>query len=155
MNEQPILIEATRGRIAESYHRGCIAAVEPNGKVFASTGRIDLKTYMRSTAKPIQLLPLLTSGAADRFGFTEEEIAIMGASHSGEPIHTVHVESILNKIGLDKSYLHCGIHPPFDKTVQQELAGRTPDVLQNNCSGKHAGMLAQCVAGGYYTAKYE
>jgi len=110
---------------------------------------------MRSTAKSIQLLPLLTSGAADRFGFTEEEIAIMAASHSGEPIHTVHVESILNKIGLDKSYLHCGIHPPFDKTVQQELAGRTPDVLQNNCSGKHAGMLALALHLNAPTTNYD
>jgi len=155
MSEQPVLIEATRGRIAESYHRGCVAVVESDGDVVASSGSITSTTFMRSTAKPIQMLPLLVSGAADRFGFTESELAIMAASHSGEPIHTAQVESILSKIGLDKSYLHCGVHLPFDKHVQQELGGRTPDVLQNNCSGKHSGMLAQCVAGGYDPANYE
>ena len=155
MSEQPVLVEATRGRIAESYHRGSIAVVEPDGDLVASAGHVDLVTYMRSTAKPIQMLPLLISGAADRFGFTESELAIIAASHSGEPIHTEQVESILQKIGLDKSNLHCGVHPPFDKQTQQKLAGQTPDVLQNNCSGKHSGMLAQCVAGGYPVDNYE
>src|SRR5581483_6493253 len=155
MSQQPILVEVTRGPITESIHRGCIAVVEPDGNVIARVGDTSFVTYMRSTAKPIQMLPLIINGGADRFGFTEAELAVMAASHSGEPIHTEQVASVLNRIGLDKSYLHCGVHVPFDKTVQAELAGRTPDVLQNNCSGKHSGMLAQCMAGGFDPVNYE
>src|ERR1700704_772498 len=81
------LVEVTRGGITESRHRGHVIAVEPDGKIVAYLGAPETVTYLRSSAKPHQAIPLITSGAADRFAFTEKEIAIACASHSGEPIH--------------------------------------------------------------------
>lgn len=138
------LVEVRRGGIIESRHRGHIVAIEPDGNVVAYLGAPHTVTFLRSSAKPFQALPLLVSGAADRFGFTDREVAIACASHNGEPIHTELVASILKKIGLGPEALKCGVHEPYSAEVAQELRerGEAPNVLQNNCSGKHAGMLA-------------
>ncbi len=138
------LVKVTRGAIVESRHRGHVVAVEPDGRVLAFLGTPETVTYLRSSAKPHQAIPLITSGAADRFGFTEAEIALACASHSGEEIHTQLAASMLEKIGLDASALKCGVHEPFSADVTRRLreSGAQPNVLQNNCSGKHAGMLA-------------
>jgi L-asparaginase II len=147
MNDIPLpapLVEVRRGAITESRHRGHIAAVDPDGDVLAQLGSPGTVTFLRSSCKPHQALPLVASGAADRFGFTEKEIAVACGSHSGEPIHTEAVRSMLRKIGLDQSALQCGTHEPFSQEVARQLreSGTEPNVLQNNCSGKHAGMLA-------------
>jgi L-asparaginase II len=138
------LVEVTRGGITESRHRGHVVAVEPDGSIAAHLGAPETVTYLRSSAKPHQALPLVASGAADRFGFTEKEIALACASHSGEPIHTEVAASMLKKIGLGPEALKCGLHEPFSQEVARRLRekGEEPNVLQNNCSGKHAGMLA-------------
>jgi L-asparaginase II len=138
------LVEVTRGGITESRHRGHVVAVEPEGNVIAYLGGPETLTYLRSSAKPIQAIPLIVSGAADRFGFTEKEIALACASHSGEPIHVEVAGSMLKKIGLGPEALKCGTHEPFSLEVTRQLRekGEEPNVLQNNCSGKHAGMLA-------------
>jgi L-asparaginase II len=138
------LVEVTRGAITESRHRGHVVAVEPDGTIVAHLGAPETVTFLRSSAKPHQAIPLITSGAADRFGFTEREIALACASHSGEPMHTEVAASMLKKIGLGPEALKCGTHEPFSPEVTQELRarGEAPNVLQNNCSGKHAGMLA-------------
>lgn len=138
------LVEVNRGPITESRHRGHIAAIDPDGRTIAFVGEPETLTYLRSSAKPFQALPLLVSGAADRFGFTDEEVALACASHSGEPMHTRIAASMLAKIGLGPEALICGIHEPFSQQAARELRekGEQPNVLQNNCSGKHAGMLA-------------
>lgn len=138
------LVEVTRGTITESRHRGHIVAVDGSGQVVAFLGAPKTITYLRSSAKPHQALPLVVSGAADHFGFTEKEIALACASHSGEPVHTETALSILKKIGLEPSALKCGTHEPFSRQVTAELLAKheEPNVLQNNCSGKHSGMLA-------------
>jgi L-asparaginase II len=138
------LVEVRRGAITESRHRGHIAAVDPDGNILGHLGVPATITFLRSSCKPHQAIPLVASGAADHFGFTEEEIAVACGSHSGESIHTAAVSSMLQKIGLDKSALKCGTHEPFSVEVARQLreSGTQPDVLQNNCSGKHAGMLA-------------
>lgn len=138
------LVRVTRGAITESRHRGHVVAVEPGGRIAAYLGVPETVTYLRSSSKPHQAIPLVASGAADRFGFTEEEIALACASHSGEKIHTRIVSSMLEKIGLEPDALKCGIHEPFSVEAANELRefGQQPSVLQNNCSGKHAGMLA-------------
>jgi len=138
------LVEVKRGGITESRHRGHIVAVDPDGEIVAHLGARETATYLRSSAKPHQAIPLIVSGAADRFGFDEREIALACASHSGEPIHTEVAASMLKKIGLTPDALKCGIHEPFSPIVARELreSGKQPNVLQNNCSGKHAGMLA-------------
>lgn len=138
------LVQVTRGAITESRHRGHIVAVEPGGNIVAVLGAPETVTFLRSSAKPHQAIPLIASGAADRFGFDEREIALACASHSGEPIHTEVAASMLRKIGLGPEHLKCGIHEPFSPAVAREMRekGEKPHVLQNNCSGKHAGMLA-------------
>jgi L-asparaginase II len=138
------LVEVTRGGITESRHRGHIVAVEPDGTIAAYLGVPGTVTYLRSSAKPHQAIPLIVSGAADRFGFTDQEIALACASHSGEAIHTAVAASMLRKIGLGPESLKCGVHEPYSPEVARQLRekGEAPNVLQNNCSGKHAGMLA-------------
>ena len=138
------LVKVTRGGITESRHRGHVIAVDPDETLAASLGAPETVTYLRSSAKPHQAIPLLASGAADRFGFTEKEIALVCASHSGEAIHTVLAASMLKKIGLGPEALKCGIHEPFspEEALRLREKGEKPNVLQNNCSGKHAGMLA-------------
>jgi L-asparaginase II len=151
------LVEVWRGPIVESRHRGHLIAIDAMGKVAASLGAPDTVTYIRSSGKPFQAIPLLTSGAADEFGFNEQEIAIACGSHSGEAQHVATVRSMLQKIGLDQTALKCGIHEPFSAEVARELArqGQAPNVLQNNCSGKHAGMLALAKHIGAPTATYD
>lgn len=138
------LVEVWRGPIIESLHRGHLIAVDSHGQTVAELGAPESVTFIRSSGKPFQAIPLITSGAADRFGFTEQEIAIACGSHSGEPIHVETVQSMLKKIALGEDALRCGVHEPFSVEVSRELARKqqSPNVLQNNCSGKHAGMLA-------------
>lgn len=151
------LVEVTRGTIVESRHRGHVAAVDGQSRVAAYLGDPDTVTYLRSSAKPFQAIPLVASGAADRFGLSEKEIAIACASHSGEPIHTEAVLSILNKIGLKPDALRCGAHEPFSAGETQSLRarGEEPNVLHNNCSGKHAGMLALALHVGAPIESYD
>ena len=138
------LVEVWRGPLIESRHRGHLSAVDGNGATVASLGSPETVTFLRSSAKPFQALPVVVSGAADRFDFTQKEIAIACGSHNGEPIHVEAVTSILRKIGLDETALKCGAHEPYSLEVARALIRKSeqPSVLQNNCSGKHAGMLA-------------
>ena len=138
------LVEVWRGPLVESRHRGHVAAVDASGRLLARLGEPDTVTFMRSSAKPLQALPLLTSGAADRFGFDEREVALACASHSGQDLHAETAARMLRKIGLDEGALKCGVHEPFDADTARALRerGETPSILRNNCSGKHAGMLA-------------
>jgi L-asparaginase II len=151
------LVEVRRGGITESRHRGHVAAVEPDGNVVASLGAPYTVTFLRSSAKPLQALPLLLTGAAERFGFTDEEVALACASHNGEPIHTRIVASMLKKIGLGPEALRCGVHEPYGVEAAAELRARNeaPNALHNNCSGKHAGMLAVALQLGASIDNYE
>jgi L-asparaginase II len=147
MSQIPIaepLVEVKRGAITESRHRGHIVAVEPDGNIVAALGAPHNVTFLRSSAKPFQALPLLLTGAAERFGFNDREVALACASHNGEPIHTEIAASMLKKIGLGPEALKCGVHEPYSPEAALELRarGEEPNVLHNNCSGKHAGMLA-------------
>ncbi|MBV9960500.1 MAG: asparaginase [Acidobacteria bacterium] len=151
------LVEVTRGSITESRHRGHIAVLDGDGHVVAHLGRPETVTYLRSSAKPFQAIPLVATGAADRFGFTAAEIALACASHNGEPLHVETAASMLRKIGLDQSALKCGVHEPFSAEVVRRLreSGEPANVLQNNCSGKHAGMLALALHLGAPTETYD
>jgi L-asparaginase II len=151
------LVEVRRGAITESRHRGHIVAVEPDGNIVASLGAPETVTFLRSSAKPLQALPLLVSGAAERFGFTDKEVALACASHNGESIHTELAASMLEKIGLGPDALRCGVHEPYSLEVAAKLRqlGQSPNVLQNNCSGKHAGMLAVAKHLGASIENYE
>jgi L-asparaginase II len=141
------VVEVRRGGRLESEHRGAIAVVGADGRLIAQLGDPELVTYLRSSAKPFQLLPLVESGAADRFGFNDRELAIIAGSHSGEARHIETVQAILKKIGLQEDALQCGAHPPYNVEAAQRLqqAGQAPTPIYNNCSGKHSGLLAAAV----------
>lgn len=153
-NEPAILAEITRGAIVESRHRGAIAVVTPDGKLVASVGNVEFVTYLRSAAKPHQAIAVITSGAAQHFKITPKELALMSGSHSGEPYHAECAAEILSRLGLEKSALRCGIHTPFSKAAARALGSGGATELHNNCSGKHAGMLAQAVYAGYSLDDY-
>jgi len=142
------LTHADRDGIVEATHFGAIAVCAADGRLLAHAGNPESVQYWRSASKPIQALSVITSGAADRFGFSQRELAQMCASHSGSAMHTETVLGILGKLGLDESALQCGIHPPGDATERERLAsaGEKPGPRHNNCSGKHSGMLATCLA---------
>lgn len=151
------LVEVWRGPIIESRHSGHLVAVDGNGRHICSLGLPETVTYLRSSGKPFQALPVVFSGAADRFGFSEQEVAIACGSHNGEPVHVETVRSMLRKIGLPESALNCGVHEPYSVDVARDLIRRQepPAAIQNNCSGKHAGMLALAKHLGAATETYD
>ena len=142
----PIVVEVVRGGLVESRHRGAIAVVDAAGSEVFAAGDVAKSVFPRSAVKPLQALPLVESGAAEKFALSDEELALCCASHSGEPAHARGVERILAKAGFDASALACGTHWPASQSAAMALAraGATPSALHNNCSGKHAGFL--CVA---------
>jgi len=151
------LVQVKRGSITESRHRGHIVVIDTQGNIIASLGVPETITYLRSSAKPFQALPLLITGAADRFNFTDREVALACGSHNGESIHTDLAASMLKKIGLGPDALHCGAHEPYGVEAALELRtrGEQPNALHNNCSGKHAGMLAVALHIGAPVENYE
>src|SRR5438309_7159532 len=138
------LVETTRGGCVESVHYGAIAVVDAQRGVKWSVGHASLMTFPRSSLKPLQLLALVAGGGIERFGLQPDELAVMAGSHGGEPMHVDRVLRILQKIDAPPSALACGAQTPLDSAAAAELtrAGSAPTVLHNNCSGKHAGMLA-------------
>lgn len=146
----PVLVEATRGRIVESRHRGAVVVTDGDGKVVFEAGDIDRQTFPRSACKVMQALPLVESGAADAYGFGNKELALACASHSGEPDHVALAASMLSRAGRGETALECGCHWPFDQHVLIDLArsGAEPTQFHNNCSGKHAGFICTAVHSG-------
>lgn len=155
-NCNPILVEHTRGGIPESFHRGVICVVDEAGAIKASVGDVKQVCYPRSALKYFQHIPLLLSGAFDHYGFTLKDLALMCGSHNGETMHTQGASHILNFIGMDASALKCGSQPPTLKADATALIreGKEPNVLHNNCSGKHSGFLAYCKFKGLSTENY-
>jgi len=156
LDELPILVEVRRGAIVESRHRGAIVVTESDGRIVKSVGDSELITSTRSTIKPIQAIPFITSGAADHFSVDERELAVVCASHEGEPIHTEAVAGMLARAGLDETSLRCGPQPPYSASAAKKLeeAGEPFTQLHNNCSGKHAGMLLTAAARGFALDDY-
>ena len=139
-----ILCRVTRGDLTESIHVVFAVAVDETGTVFYSTGDPYYLTCIRSSLKPIQAAAAVKAGAVDAAGFSDAELAMMCASHSGEDIHVNTVHSMLNKLGLSTADLECGSHFPSDKITRHKMIkeGKSAESIHNNCSGKHAGMLA-------------
>ncbi len=142
--QSEILARVIRGETVESVHRGSLLIIDGDGKEIVNIGDAETVAFIRSSAKPFQVLPFLMSGGAEKFGYLESEIALACASHSGEKIHTTIAERMLKKIGLGEADLRCGVHLPFNEQRAEELirSGEKPTQLHNNCSGKHAAMLA-------------
>ena len=143
MTANPILVQALRGNVVESMHRGALAIVDADGSVHTVHGDIERAIFARSAVKVLQALPLVASGAAERFGLSDEELALACASHGGEPRHVATALSMLSKAGVDADVLECGTHWPNHDAATKALAaaGQSPSALHNNCSGKHAGFV--------------
>ncbi|HEX7119981.1 MAG TPA: asparaginase [Longimicrobiales bacterium] len=139
-----VQVEVVRGATVESRHVVHVAVVDEVGRVRASAGDPAFVTFARSSIKALQALPLVEDGGVERFGLTEAELALCCASHGGEPYHVEAARSILRKVGASEGALACGPHAPFHGPSAQALAeaGAEPGRVHNNCSGKHAGMLA-------------
>lgn len=140
----PVIAEVTRGGIIESRHRGAFCVVDQTGHVISAEGGIAQPVFPRSAIKAFQCQAVLESGAADRFGFTDEEIALACASHQGEPDHVRVARSMLAKAGNDEHLYECGAHWPNDEHAHHAAVrdGTGCLAVHNNCSGKHAAMLA-------------
>jgi L-asparaginase II len=149
-------VEITRGDRVESRHRVAAAVVDAIGELVAWVGDPELPTFLRSAAKPLQAIPLVADGAADAYQFSAAELAVVCASHSGEPAHVEAVRGILDRIGCSEDDLECGAHWPFHKPAADMLRrdGESPTRIHNNCSGKHAGMLAWSCHHGVDTKEY-
>src|SRR5262245_55617127 len=157
VQDNPILVEVTRGGLVESCHRGAAAIADADGRVLLALGDVERPIYPRSAVKALQAIPLIESGTADAFGLGQDELAIACGSHSGEETHVGVVRTLLAKAGLDESQLACGAHWPIGERPSRELSrmGKSPTPIHNNCSGKHAGMLATAVHLGLDLRGYE
>ena len=153
---QRAAVVVTRGGIVESQHAIRYAVADPTGAIVESAGDIDAPTFLRSSAKPLICATVVQSGAADRFGFNDVELAVAAGSHSGEPYHIDAVKSMLAKAGLEESALQCGAHAPMHEPSAAALAaaGERPRAIHNNCSGKHAAILALAAHLGAPTQDY-
>lgn len=153
---EPLAV-VTRDNYIESIHYGYVCILDSSGKVKYSLGDYNTKIFFRSSAKPIQVIPLIQSGAAEDLGFTKKEIAVTCASHSGQKIHQETVGEILKKLALTEENLHCGIMTPYSEEEDKRLIaqGQSPSVFHCSCSGKHSAMLALAKFRGYSVDNYE
>lgn len=137
----------TRGEIVESIHMAAIAVVDANGRLIASYGNPYYVTFMRSSSKPLQAIPLIEQGGVQAFHLTQQEIALLCASHEGTDLHVQVIKSIQEKTGVLESDLMCGTHPVSDRATAEAmlLRGEKPSPNRHNCSGKHTGFLSQAI----------
>jgi L-asparaginase II len=142
-NSPAPLIGVERGGVREATHFGHLASVDAAGRIYDRLGDPDVVAYFRSCAKPFQTIAGLRAEIVPRYGLTPEHIAIMSASHNGEPRHLAIVRDLLAHADLEEGALQCGAHWPYYEpaaaVVRREMA--EPIAVFNNCSGKHAGML--------------
>jgi L-asparaginase II len=150
--DNPVLAEVVRSRFVESRHRGAIAVIAADGSVLVAAGTADVPMFPRSSNKPFQAAAMLRCGLK----LDGELLALAAASHSGEDFHVAGVRAILASAGLTEEDLQCPPDYPLDEKSQRAMiaAGAQRDRIHMNCSGKHAAMLATCVAAGWPTATY-
>lgn len=148
------LIETTRGGTSECLHFGAVAVVDPAGTVLAHAGDPFWTTFTRSTLKALQALPFMQAGGPRQLGFSREQVAMLCASHSGEPMHVKQVESMLEKAGVSYRKLQCGCHVPMFVELGVAPAPVSYDERHHNCSGKHSGFVACCALHGWPVESY-
>ena len=150
-------VVVTRGAVVESRHRVHAAVVDENGALIGAAREPSYVTLWRSCAKPFQVMPFLESGGFDSLGWGDDQLALSGASHGGEPEHIVLAEAMLTDIGMEEGDLACGPHEPLSARGVRVLreTGKRPTRLHNNCSGKHAAMLARAHTAGWHAYGYE
>src|SRR5688572_1695858 len=155
------LVHLFRGQLAgvealESTHFGAIAVVDGDGGLLYSLGDVTNQVHLRSTAKPFQALPFLIRNLDEKFGLDEADVALLVASHAGEPEHFERLTGLMHKLQLNETDLLCGAHAPTHEPSKNALikAGLKPSVLHNNCSGKHCAMIAVSKSAQWSTDNY-
>ncbi len=152
----PVLVEAIRGDMTESRHRGSVAVVDAHGRVALAVGDTESPVFARSGLKPVQALALIETGAANAFHLANAHIALACASHNGSVTHVEIVENWLERLGLTADDLVCGPSLPWTEEARKALydAGGEPTTLHDNCSGKHTGFLTVAKHLGHPVAGY-
>jgi L-asparaginase II len=152
LTDAPVLAHLVRGGFVETVHRASVAVTAPDGSVLRSWGSVDTPVFPRSSNKPLQALAMLRAG----LDIDGAELAVACASHSGEPYHQEAARSILQGAGLSETDLQNTPTLPLDEAEQHRWirAGLPQAAIAQNCSGKHAAMLATCVTRGWDTATY-
>jgi L-asparaginase II len=150
------LVEVTRGDIVESLHAGALAVVDSSGRLLASLGDAQYVTYLRSSSKPLQVLPFVDLGGVEKYHVSETELALMCASHAGTDEHIRVVTALQARLGIQESDLLCGPQPSSDEATRQAMQarGEEPGPNRNNCSGKHTGFLAHALLRDLSKADY-
>ena len=150
-------VVVTRGNAVESRHRVHAAVVDDSDQVILSARDVEQVTHWRSCAKPFQVMPFLEAGGFDEIGWGDDQLALACASHGGEPEHVALAQAMLADMGLEEGDLACGPHEPLSTRgvkLLRESGGRVSR-LHNNCSGKHAAMIARAQTAGWPTYGYE
>ena len=150
--DAPVVAHVVRSGFVESVHHGSVVALDANGGSLFAVGDVSGPIFPRSASKPIQALAMLRAG----LGLDGELLALATASHSGEWFHLEGVQRILAGAGLSEQDLQNTPDLPIDESERNAwiASGREATPLAQNCSGKHAAMLATCVAAGWDTATY-
>jgi L-asparaginase II len=152
----PVLTRVWRDGHIESQHRGAWVLVDTAGNALDGAGEFEHPVFARSATKSLQALPLLETGAAERFALGDDELALALASHDAEACHVERIAAWLARLGLTAAHLRCGVHPPWSVETRRALArqGERASALHNNCSGKHAAFLALALHLGVDPAHY-
>ena len=153
---EQLLVEEYRGKLIECVHRGYICCVNDEGNVQYSVGDPGFVTYMRSSAKPIQVLPLLKRNLKEKYGLRDKEITVMAGSHRAEPFHVEALIGIMEKVGIKESDLICKPTYPLSASAKEEIlrSNGKGRAIYHNCSGKHMGILTLCTAMGWNKKDY-
>ncbi|MCM0647463.1 asparaginase [Clostridium swellfunianum] len=150
-----ILVEEYRGDILECVHRGHICGISDDGIKY-SVGDMEFLTFFRSSAKPIQAIPIVKEGLYEKYGFTDRELAVMTASHRAEPFHVEAIESIIVKLGINEEALICLPTYPLGEAAKENLIreNKSRRRIYHNCSGKHLGIITLCLGLGIDIGNY-
>src|SRR5215204_6454785 len=157
MDQLSLDVIVTRGALVESRHRVHAAVVNASGTLIGAARDAAIVSHWRSCAKPFQIMPLIESGGFDTLGWGDDQLALSCASHGGEPEHVAIAEAMLADIGMEEGDLACGPHDPLSSRGMKVLreSGARLTRAHNNCSGKHAAMLARAQTAGWHTYGYE
>ena len=146
-SRNPVVIEVMRGQVVESSHQVMAAVADEHQRIVTSWGNIGFLTLPRSAIKMIQTLPLIESGAFDRFALDDRHLALASASHRGTKEQIELAKDWMQKVGIKEEMLVCGFHPPSDEAALAEFhrAQTKPSPLFNNCIGKHLALITTCL----------
>ena len=139
-----IMCEIWRGSYLESVHTGMAVICDKDGEISHQWGDPNALILPRSSAKMMQAIPLIISGAEKKFSIGEDLLALACASHNAAEIHLSRILDWLSHLGFSETDLRCGPQPSKDPYVKKQMLekGQSPCQIHNNCSGKHAGFLS-------------